>query len=93
MLVTQITAVQVPLVHRKNREVAMASNAIVGDVKLNNLLYLTDFSEPAEAALPFVTALARDYGSKISVCHILLPNLYACMAPEFSAVVSAGLEE
>ena len=71
----------------------MASIAIVHDVKLNNLLYLTDFSEPAEAALPFVTAIARDYGSKISVCHILLPNLYACMAPEFGNVVSASLEE
>ena len=43
----------------------MASIAIVSDVKLNNLLYLTDFSEPAQAALPFVTAIARDYGSKI----------------------------
>jgi len=71
----------------------MASIAIVSDVKLNNLLYLTDFSEPAQAALPFVTAIARDYGSKISVCHILLPNLYACMAPEFGNVVSASLEE
>ena len=71
----------------------MASNAIVSDIKLNNLLYLTDFSEPAEAALPFVKAIAREYGSRIYVWHILRPNVYACMAPEFGVVVSAGLEE
>ncbi len=71
----------------------MESIATVNDITLNNLLYLTDFSEPAEAALPFVTAIAREYGSKIYACHILLPNVYACMAPEFGDVVFAGLEQ
>jgi nucleotide-binding universal stress UspA family protein len=71
----------------------MESIATVNDITLNNLLYLTDFSEPAEAALPFVTAIAREYGSKIYACHILLPNVYTCMAPEFGDVVFAGLEQ
>lgn len=71
----------------------MISIETVNEIKLNNLLYLTDFSEPAEAALLFVRAIAREYGCKIHVCHILLPNVYACMAPEFGNVVSAGLEE
>ena len=71
----------------------MGSVETVSEIKLNNLLYLTDFSEPAEAALPFVTAIAREYGSEIYACHILLPNVYACMAPEFGDVVAAGLEE
>jgi len=52
-----------------------------------------DCSEPAEAALPFVTAIARDYGSKIYTCHILLPSVYTCMTPEFGDVVSAGQEQ
>src|SRR5579862_4490200 len=34
-------------------------------VTLKNILYLTDFSEPSEAALPFVTTIAREYQSKV----------------------------
>jgi len=71
----------------------MGSVATVNEIKLNNLLYLTDFSEPARASLPFVTAIAREYGSRIYACHILLPSVYACMTPEFGDVVSAGLEQ
>lgn len=72
---------------------AMGSIETVNEVKLDNLLYLTDFSEPAEAALSFVTSIAREYGSEIYACHILLPNIYTCMAPEFGDVVSAGREQ
>ena len=72
---------------------AMGSIATVNEIKLNNLLYLTDFSEPAEAALPFVTAIAREYGSKIYACHILLPSVYACMALNFQRCGFAGLEQ
>ena len=50
------------------------------EIKLNNILYLTDFSEPAEAALPFVTAIAREYGSKIYAFHSLLPDFYRIVA-------------
>jgi nucleotide-binding universal stress UspA family protein len=71
----------------------MGSIATVNEIKLNNLLYLTDFSEPARASLPFVTAIAREYGSRIYACHILLPSVYACMTPEFGDVVSAGLQQ
>jgi nucleotide-binding universal stress UspA family protein len=71
----------------------MGSVATVNDIQLNHCLYLTDFSESSQAALPFVTAIAREYGCKIYACHIQLPNLYACMAPEFGDVVSAGLEQ
>jgi nucleotide-binding universal stress UspA family protein len=71
----------------------MGSIATVNEITLNNILYLTDFSEPAEAALPFAAAIAREYGSKIYTCHIILPNVYACMAPEFGDVVIPGLEQ
>ena len=30
-------------------------------VALKSILYLTDFSEPSEAALPFAIAIARNY--------------------------------
>ena len=63
------------------------------EIKLDNILYLTDFSEPADAALPFATALAREYGSKVYALHVLRPDVYTCMAPEFSNVVTPGLEQ
>jgi nucleotide-binding universal stress UspA family protein len=62
-------------------------------ITLNNILYLTDFSELAEAALPFVTAIAHKYGSTVYAVHVLLPDVYACMAPEFTDVVNEGLEQ
>jgi nucleotide-binding universal stress UspA family protein len=70
----------------------MASIATAKQVTLNNVLYLTDFSQPAEAALPFVTAIAHKYGAKVYAAHVMLPDVYACMAPEFSDVVTEGME-
>ena len=71
----------------------MGSIEAAKQIALNNVLYVTDFSEPAEAALPFVSAIARGYGSKIYAAHIVLPDVYSSMAPEFSNVVNEGLEE
>lgn len=43
-------------------------------VQLKNLLYVTDFSEPSEAALPFAVALARRYDATIHALHVLTPS-------------------
>jgi hypothetical protein len=40
----------------------VASIETAKQITLNNILYLTDFSELAKAALPFVTAIAHKYG-------------------------------
>lgn len=58
-------------------------------VTLNNILYLTDFSEPSEAALPFATAIAREYGAKVYAFHVLIPAAYLYTTPE---VTAAGIE-
>jgi nucleotide-binding universal stress UspA family protein len=58
-------------------------------VTLNNILYLTDFSEPSEAALPFAAAVAREYGAKVFAYHVLIPAAYVYAAPE---LVTVGLE-
>jgi nucleotide-binding universal stress UspA family protein len=58
-------------------------------VTLNHILYLTDFSEPSEAALPFARAVAREYGAKIYTYHALIPAAYLYTTPE---LVSAGIE-
>jgi nucleotide-binding universal stress UspA family protein len=37
----------------------------------NNVLFTTDFSSASRTALPYARALARWYGSKIFVCHVV----------------------
>lgn len=51
----------------------MTSVASNTRVILKNVLYLTDFSGPSEAALPFVVEIANDYGAKVHVLHVLTP--------------------
>lgn len=41
---------------------------------LKNILFTTDFTPASEAALPYVTALARWYGSKVVVVHRVEPE-------------------
>ena len=42
-------------------------------IALKNVLYLTDFSEPSEVALPFAVAIASDYGARVHALHVLTP--------------------
>lgn len=41
---------------------------------IHNILFATDFSSTAEAALPFALALAKRYGAALFVMHILPPE-------------------
>ncbi len=41
---------------------------------LKRILFPTDFSQCAETALPYAVALARHYGSKVIVAHVLPPE-------------------
>ena len=48
-------------------------------ISLNNILVTTDFSQVSKTALPFASALARQYEAKILVAHALPPEpLLAC---------------
>jgi len=60
-------------------------------IRLQNILYLTDFSGASEAALPFAVTLARAYGANVHALHILLPTPYpyAYSAP---GLIAAALE-
>src|SRR5277367_1735197 len=62
-------------------------------IALSNILYLTDFSEAAEAAFPFATALTRQYGGKLHVLHILTRDAYAVTTPDLAAEVEAGQKQ
>jgi nucleotide-binding universal stress UspA family protein len=58
-------------------------------VELKNILYLTDFSEPSERALPFAIGMARKYGAKLYSLHVFMPAPYAGKTP---GMVAAGME-
>jgi nucleotide-binding universal stress UspA family protein len=62
-------------------------------VRVRNILYLTDFSEPSEAALPFAATLARGYGAKVHALHVLVPAAYVYMTPGLTAVAIEAAEE
>jgi nucleotide-binding universal stress UspA family protein len=49
---------------------------------LKNVLFLTDFSQPSAAALPFAAMIARSYGARVTALHVLVPSAYTYMAPE-----------
>jgi nucleotide-binding universal stress UspA family protein len=51
-------------------------------IAIDNILYLTDFSQPSEAALPFAISIAREYGAKIHAFHVLIPAVYTYTTPE-----------
>lgn len=54
-------------------------------IAISNILYLTDFSEPSEAALPFAVSIAREYGAKVYAFHVLIPAVYSYTTPETAA--------
>ncbi|HTW23714.1 MAG TPA: universal stress protein [Candidatus Baltobacteraceae bacterium] len=62
-------------------------------VTLDNILYLTDFSEPSEAALPFAAAVAREYGAKLYLYHALIPGAFVYSTPELIAAGLAAQED
>lgn len=71
----------------------MAGVEIGARVVLKNILYLTDFSEPSEAALPFAASIAREYGAKVHAYHVLIPATYAYTTPELTAAAMEGQED
>jgi nucleotide-binding universal stress UspA family protein len=60
---------------------------------LKNILLLTDFSEPSELAVPFATAIAREYESKVYAMHVLTPVPLGYASPESAATAIEGFEE
>jgi nucleotide-binding universal stress UspA family protein len=71
----------------------MLSVASGARIILRNILFLTDFSEPSEAALPFGMAIARSYGAKLYVLHVLVPPPYVYPVPDLAAEAVEKQEE
>ena len=62
-------------------------------ISLKNILYATDFSPAAEAALPYAIGLAKRYGAKVHGFHVRHPATYPIVGPEgFEKVIEAAHE-
>ncbi len=62
-------------------------------IALKNILYLTDFSAPSELAFPYALGLARQYGAKLHVLNILVPDAFAVTTPELAIEVEEGQKQ
>ena len=56
-------------------------------IAIKNILYATDFSPAAIAALPYVRGIAQRYGSQVHVIHVKQPTSYAFVTPEMVPTV------
>jgi nucleotide-binding universal stress UspA family protein len=62
-------------------------------ISLKNILYATDFSPAAEAALPYVTGIAKQYGATVHALHVRLPATYPIVGPEAMPQIFEAAEE
>lgn len=64
-----------------------ATVPLVPAIDLKRIMYATDFSDAARAALPIVGAVARHYGSCVYAAHVWSPAVYPMVAPEVICVM------
>jgi len=62
-------------------------------ISLKNILFLTDFSGPSEAALPFAAAIARWYGATVYSLHVFTPLSCVYTTPELTLAAIEAEEE
>jgi len=62
-------------------------------ITVKNILFLTDFSEPSEAALPLALATAREYGATVHALHVLVPQPSAYISPDTTMAAIDAQEE
>jgi nucleotide-binding universal stress UspA family protein len=66
---------------RTHQREPMQTLETAAPTSIKNILYPTDFSSAAEAALPFVIDVARMFRSRVSAVHIRTPDAVALMPP------------
>jgi nucleotide-binding universal stress UspA family protein len=72
----------------------MNTTAAATRISLENILFATDFSPAAEAALPYALGLAKHYGAKVHGLHVRFPATYPIVGPEgFPQVMEAAEEQ
>ena len=51
-------------------------------ISLKHILYATDFSPAAQAALPYVKGLSKQYEAEVHALHVRFPATYPIVGPE-----------
>jgi nucleotide-binding universal stress UspA family protein len=62
--------------------IAMKLRDATSRVALRNILMAIDFSPSSDAALDYSVAIARRYGSRIYMTHVIRPDVYQLVSPE-----------
>ena len=62
-------------------------------IALKNILYATDFSPAAHAALPYAIGLAKQNGAKVHGLHVRFPATYPVVGPEALPQIMEAAEE
>jgi nucleotide-binding universal stress UspA family protein len=60
----------------------MKTLSTIAPVKLNNILFTTDFSPAAEAALPYAAELTRRFGAHLFALHVRPPTVNPMTQPQ-----------
>ena len=64
--------------------------AVASGVAIKNILYATDLTPVADAALSYAAAVARRFDAKVYVSHVLPPEAYQIVPP---AILPAAYEQ
>src|SRR5215813_3046418 len=67
--------------------------AISSRVQIKNIVFATDFSNTAVAALPFAAQIAKSFGAKLYAVHAKTPENYALPTTEVWPAANAEVEE
>jgi nucleotide-binding universal stress UspA family protein len=59
------------LVSRKRGDAAVAPDDTPGSIELHQVIFCTDFSDPASRALKYALSVAEEYNAEITVLHVL----------------------
>jgi len=62
-------------------------------IQLENIIFATDFSPAAAAALPFAGSIARQFGANLFAVHARTPENYALPATEVWPIYNEQLEK
>ena len=77
----------------RRREATHASSSSRTRVALKNILFATDFSPAADAAVPFAIQIPRSYGAKVYGVHVNPFDNYTAAAPEAWAATAEAAEK
>lgn len=78
---------------RLEREPTMDPVRASAQIHLKSILFLTDFSEPSAAALPYAITVARKYGATVHAVHVLTPEPYVYTTPGLASLAAEAKEE